>query len=107
MSLKSVYFKLIYTSFLGKMLSTIFSNNLHVLWLVHLQIKQMEERLRSCEAQKELKALRCKLELLEEERMECSIRCSKAEDKVKDLRFIGEDLRLGVYCRTNWSPTQY
>lgn len=64
-----------------------------MLWLVHPQMKQMEERLRSCEAQRELTALRRKLELLEEERKECSIRCLKAEEEVKDLRHTGEDSR--------------
>lgn len=56
----------------------------------HPQIKQMEDRLRSCEAQKELTALKRKLELVEEEKRECSDRCSKAEEKVKDMRFSGE-----------------
>ncbi|XP_047206921.1 shootin-1 isoform X2 [Girardinichthys multiradiatus] len=51
---------------------------------------QMEEKLKNCEAQKELTALRHKLELLEEEKKECSIRCFKAEQEVKDLQFIVE-----------------
>ncbi|TKS85149.1 Shootin-1 [Collichthys lucidus] len=51
------------------------------------QIKQMEDRLRSCETQRALTALRRKLELVEEERREYSDKCSKTEVEVKDLRF--------------------
>ncbi|TKS85144.1 Shootin-1 [Collichthys lucidus] len=56
------------------------------------QIKQMEDRLRSCETQRALTALRRKLELVEEERREYSDKCSKTEVEVKDLRFTGEDI---------------
>lgn len=52
----------------------------------------MEDRLRNCEAQRELTALRRKLELVEEEKNEYSDKCSKAEVEVKDLRFTGEDI---------------
>lgn len=58
--------------------------------LSHPQMKQMEERLRGCEDRRELTALRLKLELLEEEKKEHGLRCSKAEQEVKDLRFTGE-----------------
>ncbi len=52
----------------------------------------MEDRLSSSETQKELTALRRKLELMEEEKKEYSEKCSKAEVEVKDLRFTGEDI---------------
>ncbi|XP_061600884.1 shootin-1 isoform X2 [Cololabis saira] len=65
---------------------------------------QMEERFRSCEAQTELKALRHKLELLEMERKECSIRCSKAEQEVKDLRFTVEELQKKLQAAINPHP---
>lgn len=67
-----------------------------VLSFIHPKMKQMEERLRSCEAEKELMALRRKLELMEEERKEYSEKCSKAEVEVKDLRFTGEELLISV-----------
>ncbi|KAF0027639.1 hypothetical protein F2P81_020380 [Scophthalmus maximus] len=51
------------------------------------QIKQLEDRLSSCEAQRELTALRRKLDLVEEEKREYSDKCSKTEVEVKDLRF--------------------
>lgn len=80
---------------------------------VHPQIKQMEDKLRSSEAQSELTALRRKLELLEEERRECSNKCSKAEVEVKDLRFTGENIsgtvRTGCtveHC-TLWRSARY
>lgn len=56
----------------------------------HLQIKTMEDMLGSSETQRELIALRHSLELLEEEKKECSNKCSKAELELKDLRFTGE-----------------
>ncbi|KAM6916545.1 shootin-1 [Xenentodon cancila] len=68
------------------------------------QMKQMEERLRSCEAQRELNALRHKLELLEEERKECSTRCLKAEEEVKDLRFTVEELQKKLQAAINPPP---
>lgn len=52
----------------------------------------MEDKLRSSEAQRELAALRHKLELVEEEKKEYSDRCSKAELEVKDMRFTGENI---------------
>lgn len=58
------------------------------------QMKKMEERLRSCDTQRELAALRRKLELVEEEKRECGDKCSKSEVEVKDLRFTGNILRL-------------
>lgn len=58
--------------------------------LGHLQIKTMEDMLGNSETQRELIALRHTLELLEEEKKECSNKCSKAELEVKDLRFTGE-----------------
>lgn len=67
-------------------------NKESVLWFVHPQIEQMEDRLRSCEVQKELTALRSKLELMEEEKRDYSDKCRKAEVEVKDLRFTGEDV---------------
>ncbi|KAG7462379.1 hypothetical protein JOB18_018882 [Solea senegalensis] len=60
------------------------------------QIKQMEDRLRSCDTQRELTALRRKLELVEEERREYSDKCTKTEVEVKDLRFTGDDVFRGV-----------
>lgn len=52
----------------------------------------MEDRLRSCETQRELSALRRKLEFVEEDKRDYSDKCSKAEVEVKDLRFTGEDI---------------
>ncbi len=75
-----------------KLAPTACCNNECVLWFVHPQMKQMEDMLRSCEVQKELRALRSKLELVEEEKREYSDRCCKAEVEVKDLRFTGEDI---------------
>lgn len=63
-----------------------------MLWFKHSQMKQMEDRLRSCETQRALTALRRKLELVEEERREYSDKCSKTQVEVKDLRFTGEDI---------------
>uniref|UniRef100_A0A3Q3J8N5 Shootin-1 n=1 Tax=Monopterus albus TaxID=43700 RepID=A0A3Q3J8N5_MONAL len=54
------------------------------------QIKQMEDKLSSCETQRELTALQRKLELVEEEKREYTDRCAKAEVEVKDMRFTGE-----------------
>ncbi|XP_019943879.2 shootin-1 [Paralichthys olivaceus] len=70
----------------------------------HNQIKQMEDRLRSCEAQRELAALRRKLELVEEEKRECSDKCSKTEVEVKDLRFTVEELQKKLQAATNPIP---
>ena len=56
------------------------------------QVQQAEDRLRSCEAQRELTALRRTLELVEEEKREYSEKCSKAEVEVKDLHSTGECL---------------
>lgn len=55
-------------------------------------MKQMEDRLRSSDDQRELAALRRKLDLVEEERRDYSDKYSKAEVEVKDLRFTGEDI---------------
>lgn len=66
-----------------------------VLRFIHPQIKQMEE-LRSCEAERELTALRRKLELMEEEKRDYSDKCSKAEVEAKDLRFTGAKLSEAV-----------
>lgn len=52
----------------------------------------MEDRLNSCEAERELTALRRKLELMEEEKRDYSDKCSKAEVEVKDLRFTGANI---------------
>ncbi|XP_029306027.1 shootin-1 [Cottoperca gobio] len=70
----------------------------------HNQIKQAEERLRSCEAQRELTALRRKLELVEEEKREYSGKCSKAEVEVKDLRSTVEELYKKLQAATNPPP---
>lgn len=53
-------------------------------------MKQMEDKLSDCEAQKELTALRRKLKLVEEEKNEFVDKCSKAEVQAKDLSFTGE-----------------
>ncbi|XP_028459794.1 shootin-1 isoform X2 [Perca flavescens] len=68
------------------------------------QMKQMEDRLRSCEAQRELTALRRKLELMEEEKREYSKKCSKAEVEVKDLRSTVEELQKKLQAATNPPP---
>uniref|UniRef100_A0A8C2WRR5 Shootin-1 n=1 Tax=Cyclopterus lumpus TaxID=8103 RepID=A0A8C2WRR5_CYCLU len=68
------------------------------------QMKQMEDRLRSCEAQRELMALRRKLELMEEEKREHSDNCSKAKLEVKDLRFTVEELQQKLQAVTNPPP---
>ncbi|XP_034537632.1 shootin-1 isoform X2 [Notolabrus celidotus] len=68
------------------------------------QIKQMEDTLRSCEAQKELTALRRKLELVEEEKTDYRDKCSKAEVDVKDLRFTVEELQKKLQAATNPPP---
>uniref|UniRef100_A0A668AII6 Shootin-1 n=1 Tax=Myripristis murdjan TaxID=586833 RepID=A0A668AII6_9TELE len=68
------------------------------------QIKQMEERLRSSKAEKELMALRCKLELVEEEKREYSEKCSKIEVEVKDLRHTVEELQKKLQAATNPPP---
>ncbi|XP_013858302.1 shootin-1 [Austrofundulus limnaeus] len=68
------------------------------------QIKQLEEKLKACEAQKEITALRRKLDLLEEEKKESSVKCSKAEQEVKDLRFTVEELQKKLQAVTNPPP---
>ncbi|KAM7408093.1 hypothetical protein PAMA_001986 [Pampus argenteus] len=68
------------------------------------QKKQMEDRLRNCVAEKELTALRCKLELVEEEKSEWSEKCTKAEVEVKDLRFTVEELQKKLQAATNPPP---
>ncbi|KAF3842549.1 hypothetical protein F7725_024500 [Dissostichus mawsoni] len=80
-------------------------------------VQQAEDRLRSCEAQRELTALRRTLELVEEEKREYSEKCSKAEVEVKDLRstvsfsFLGaaavcpvEELQKKLQAATNPHP---
>uniref|UniRef100_A0A3P9K357 Shootin-1 n=1 Tax=Oryzias latipes TaxID=8090 RepID=A0A3P9K357_ORYLA len=69
------------------------------------QMKQMEEKLKGCELQRELTALRLKLELLEEEKKEHTVRCSKAEQEVKDLRFTVEELQKKLQAAVNPPPT--
>uniref|UniRef100_A0A3Q3GSX9 Shootin-1 n=1 Tax=Labrus bergylta TaxID=56723 RepID=A0A3Q3GSX9_9LABR len=68
------------------------------------QIKQTEERLRSCEAQKDLTALRRKLELMEEEKMDYLDKFSKAAVEVKDLRFTVEELQKKLQAAINPPP---
>uniref|UniRef100_A0A8D3B273 Shootin-1 n=1 Tax=Scophthalmus maximus TaxID=52904 RepID=A0A8D3B273_SCOMX len=68
------------------------------------QIKQLEDRLSSCEAQRELTALRRKLDLVEEEKREYSDKCSKTEVEVKDLRFTVEELQKKLQAVTNPPP---
>ncbi|XP_041803065.1 shootin-1 [Chelmon rostratus] len=68
------------------------------------QIKRMEDRLNSCEAERELTALRRKLELMEEEKRDYSDKCSKAEVEVKDLRFTVEELQKKLQAATNLPP---
>uniref|UniRef100_UPI0037E72897 shootin-1 n=1 Tax=Semicossyphus pulcher TaxID=241346 RepID=UPI0037E72897 len=68
------------------------------------QIKQMEETLRSSETQKELTALRRKLELVEEEKTDYRDKCSKTEVEVKDLRFTVEELQKKLQAATNPPP---
>ncbi|XP_007577705.1 shootin-1-like, partial [Poecilia formosa] len=68
------------------------------------QIKQMEEKLKTCETQKELTALKLKLELLEEEKEACRIRCFNAEQQVKDLQFTIEQLQKKLNAATNPPP---
>ncbi|XP_057704009.1 shootin-1 isoform X2 [Corythoichthys intestinalis] len=65
------------------------------------QIKQLEDKLSSCETLKELTALRCKLELVEEEKRDFSDKCSKAQAEVKDLRFTVEELQKRLQTATN------
>nr|XP_061820062.1 shootin-1-like isoform X6 [Nerophis lumbriciformis] len=57
------------------------------------QIKLMEDQLSSCQTRKELMALRCKLELVEEEKRECCDEYCKAQAQVKDLSFTEVDVR--------------
>lgn len=86
---------------------TILTQDLEIQRLEHQnQIKQMEDRLRNCEAQRELTALRRKLELVEEEKNEYSDKCSKAEVEVKDLRFTVEELQKKLNAATNPTPTR-
>ncbi|XP_035770871.1 shootin-1 [Neolamprologus brichardi] len=68
------------------------------------QIKMMEDMLGNSETQRELIALRHTLELLEEEKKECSNKCSKAELEVKDLRFTVEELQKKLQAATNPPP---
>ncbi|XP_041645979.1 shootin-1 [Cheilinus undulatus] len=68
------------------------------------QMKQMEDRLTGCEAQKELTALRRKLELMEDEKTDYRDKCSKAEIEVKDLRFTVEELQKKLQAATNPPP---
>ncbi|XP_034070911.1 shootin-1 isoform X2 [Gymnodraco acuticeps] len=68
------------------------------------QVQQAEDRLRSCEAQRELTALRRTLELVEEEKREYSEKCSKAEVEVKDLRSTVEELQTKLQAATNPHP---
>ncbi|XP_037543888.1 shootin-1 [Nematolebias whitei] len=68
------------------------------------QVKHLEEKLKSCGAQKEITALRRKLEFLEEDKKESSIRCSKAEQEVKDLRFTVEELQKKLQAAVNPPP---
>ncbi|XP_013769879.1 shootin-1 [Pundamilia nyererei] len=68
------------------------------------QIKTMEDMLGSSETQRELIALRHSLELLEEEKKECSNKCSKAELELKDLRFTVEELQKKLQAATNPPP---
>ncbi|TNN56513.1 hypothetical protein EYF80_033239 [Liparis tanakae] len=58
----------------------------------------MEDELRSCEAQRELRALRRKLELVEEEKREYGDDCTKAKRDVRDLQHTGKDTP-GAGCR--------
>ncbi|KAL3049854.1 hypothetical protein OYC64_012006 [Pagothenia borchgrevinki] len=68
------------------------------------QVQQAEDRLRSCEAQRELTALRRTLELVEEEKREYSEKCSKAEVEVKDLHSTVEELQKKLQAATNPHP---
>ncbi|KAK5853521.1 hypothetical protein PBY51_014666 [Eleginops maclovinus] len=68
------------------------------------QVQQAEDRLRSCEAQRELTALRRKLDLVEEEKREYTEKCSKAEVEVKDLRSTVEELQKKLQAATNPHP---
>ncbi|KAK5907957.1 hypothetical protein CgunFtcFv8_016055 [Champsocephalus gunnari] len=68
------------------------------------QVQQAEDRLRSCEAQRELTALRRTLELVEEEKREYSEKCSNAEVEVKDLRSTVEELQTKLQAATNPHP---
>uniref|UniRef100_A0A3Q2XPB1 Shootin-1 n=1 Tax=Hippocampus comes TaxID=109280 RepID=A0A3Q2XPB1_HIPCM len=65
------------------------------------QIKKLEEKFSSCETLKELTALRCKLELVEEEKRECSDESSKAQAEVKDLRFTVQELQKKLETASN------
>jgi len=70
-------------------------------------MKQMEDELRSCEAQRELRALRRKLELVEEEKREHGDDCSTAKRDVKDLQHTGKDTSGIVMTGTTlWSTGQ-
>ncbi|XP_077437477.1 shootin-1 [Vanacampus margaritifer] len=65
------------------------------------QLKKLQDKLSSCEALKELTALRRKLELVEEEKRECGEERSKAQAEVKDLRFTVEELQKKLQTATN------
>ncbi|XP_034040120.1 shootin-1 [Thalassophryne amazonica] len=68
------------------------------------QVKQMDEKLSSCEAQKELTALIHKLELMEFENQYYMESLSKSEEKVKDLHFTVEELNQKLQTATNPPP---
>ncbi|XP_037127275.1 shootin-1 isoform X3 [Syngnathus acus] len=68
------------------------------------QIKKVEAKLSRCEALKELTALKCKLELVEEEKKEYSDECSKAQAEVKDLRSTVDELQKKLQTATDPAP---
>uniref|UniRef100_A0A672HZC9 Shootin-1 n=1 Tax=Salarias fasciatus TaxID=181472 RepID=A0A672HZC9_SALFA len=68
------------------------------------QVQQMEERLRGSEAQRELSALRRKLELLQEQNDDHDLRRCQAEQQVKDLRLTVEELQKKLQAATNPPP---
>ncbi|XP_061545388.1 shootin-1 isoform X6 [Phycodurus eques] len=65
------------------------------------EIKQLEANLSRCKALKAPTAARCKLELVEEEKRECSAKCSEAQAEVKDLRFTVEELEKKLQTFTD------
>ncbi|XP_033956893.1 shootin-1 isoform X2 [Pseudochaenichthys georgianus] len=68
------------------------------------QVQQAEDRRRSCEAQREVTALRRTLERVQEEKREYSEKCSNAEVEVKDLRSTVEELQTKLQAATNPHP---
>ncbi|KAM9808718.1 shootin-1 isoform 4-T4 [Syngnathus typhle] len=68
------------------------------------QIKKVEAKLSSCEALKELTALKCQLELVEEEKKEYSDECAKAQAEVKDLRSTVDQLQKKLQTATDPAP---